>query len=171
MPDLDGRGSSCAYPSCSIRCHPSSRLAHRLSDTPVRTSPTHDAHPPTSDREHGKHHCADEGALATRPRMLQALRDDEQTQGVEHEEEAHERQHGRHESHTSLPVVRHDDLNRGLAPEFSPHPVTGESVWASRARSQRPSGCSRYTVMRYPASCAASPPARGVTDSASRLRV
>ena len=48
---------------------------------------------------------------------------------------------------------------------------TGDNVWASRARSQQPSGCLRYTVIRWPASCVSSPPARGTTDNASRLRV
>jgi hypothetical protein len=51
------------------------------------------------------------------------------------------------------------------------HFSTADKVWTSRDRSQRPSRCLRYTVMRCPASCAAFPPARGVTDSASRLRV
>ena len=51
------------------------------------------------------------------------------------------------------------------------HFSTGDKVWASRARSQRPSGCLRYTVIRCPASCVASLPPRDVTDNVSRLRV
>lgn len=46
-----------------------------------------------------------------------------------------------------------------------------DNVWASRARSQRPSGCLRYIVIRCPASFVSSPPARGLTDNVSRLRV
>jgi hypothetical protein len=45
--------------------------------------------------------------------------------------------------------------------------ATGVSVLASRARSQWPSGCLRYMVIRLPASSFASPPARGVTDNES----
>ena len=59
----------------------------------------------------------------------------------------------------------------GLTASHRSHFSTGDNVWASRARSQRLSGCSRYIETRYPASCVVSPPASGVTDSASRLRV
>jgi hypothetical protein len=61
--------------------------------------------------------------------------------------------------------------NRRARPSYDLSSSTGDNVWASRARSQRPSECLRYTVIRWPACCVASPPARGVTDNASRLRV
>jgi hypothetical protein len=48
-----------------------------------------------------------------------------------------------------------------------PQLATGDSVFASRARSQRPSVCLRYMVIRCPASFVVSPPARGVTDNES----
>src|SRR5262249_21929726 len=61
--------------------------------------------------------------------------------------------------------------SRARLASHDPRSPTGDNVWASRARSQRPSGCLRYTVIRCPANCATSPPARGVTDNTSRLRV
>src|SRR5438445_13160201 len=49
--------------------------------------------------------------------------------------------------------------------------TTGDSTFASRARSQRPSGCLRWIVMRSPASRLSSPPPCGNTESESRLSV